>query len=173
MTSAGPTEQPVIVMPPNSRQTVNVNSLVNNLDTSIEVSSDIEICAERSMYWNNGTGKGGTDTIGFTEPAPMIYLAEGSTAWGFETYVCIQNPNDKATEVTVIYETADGAVAGGKKTVPANSRVTINVNNELPNKDTSIKLTCPDPIMAERSMYWNNKGAGHVSIGGVPPAAAQ
>lgn len=173
MTSAGPIVQPQITMPPNSRQTINVNALVPNLDTSIEVTSDVGICAERSMYWNNGSGKAGTDTIGFTAAANNVYLAEGSTAWGFETFVCIQNPNNAPTEVSVIYMTNDGAVAGAKRTVPANSRVTINVNDELPNKDTSIKLTCPDPIMAERSMYWNGRGAGHVSVGWVPPATGQ
>ncbi len=170
MTSDGPLKPPAITMKPNTRRTINVSDLVRNLDTSIEVSSDIEICAERSMYWDNGTGKGGTDTIGFAAPANEIYLAEGSTAWGFETFVCVQNPNDEAATVSVVYETNDGAVLGPKRNVPANSRVTINVNDELPNKDTSVKLTCPDPIMAERSMYWNNRGAGHVSIGWVPPA---
>jgi len=169
MTSKGASVQPVMVLPPNSRQTINVNNVVPNMDTSIEVSSDTAICAERSMYWDNGTGKAGNDTVGFTAPAKTIYLAEGSTAWGFETFVCIQNPNDKATVVTVVYETNSGAVAGNKQYLPANSRVTVNVNSELANKDTSIKLTCPDPIMAERSMYWNNRGAGHVSIGWVPP----
>ncbi|MHB8893636.1 MAG: IPT/TIG domain-containing protein [Candidatus Geothermincolia bacterium] len=173
MTASGPIKQPVVTMPPNSRQTINVNGIVPNMDTSIEVVSDVAICAERSMYWDNGSGKAGTDTIGFVSPDNNIYLAEGSTAWGFETFVCIQNPNDKATEVTVIYETNQGAVAGQKRQVPANSRITINVNDELPNRDTSIKLTCPDPIMAERSMYWNGRGAGHVSIGWVPPAATQ
>lgn len=168
MTSAGPAKLPALTMPANSRQTLNVNNLVANLDTSIEVSADTPICAERSMYWNNGTGKAGTDTIGFANPASTIYLAEGSTAWGFETFVCIQNPNDKAVVVDVTYETGSGAVAGAKQFVPANSRVTVNVNTELPNKDTSIKLTCASPIMAERSMYWNNRGAGHVSVGWVP-----
>jgi hypothetical protein len=168
MTSHGPIAQPKIVMPAGTRQTVNVNDYVTNMDTSIRVSSDSEIIAERSMYWDNGTGKGGTDTVGFTAPAREIFLAEGSTAWGFESFVCIQNPNNAAVDVAVVYMTNAGAVNGATRTVPANSRVTIDVADEIPNADCSVKLSCGQPIMAERSMYWNNKGAGHCSIGWVP-----
>ncbi len=170
MTSAGPAYQPEITLPPNSRQSILVNGVVPDLDTSIEVASDVAICAERSMYWDNGSGRAGNNTIGFAEPATSVFLAEGSTAWGFETFVCIQNPNDKDTEVMVTYMTNDGAVAAPKQKIPAGSRVTVNVNEQLPDRDVSIKLTCPDPIMAERSMYWNARGAGHASIGWVPPA---
>jgi hypothetical protein len=46
--------------------------------------------------------------------------------------------------------------------------VTINVANELPNRDTSVKLMCSQPIMAERAMYWHNRGGGTASIGWVP-----
>jgi hypothetical protein len=170
MTSAGPVKEPIITIPPNARQTINVNDKVANMDTSIEVVSDTEVIAERAMYWDNGTGKAGTDTVGFTAPTKTLYLAEGSSAWGFETFVCIQNPNDEQIDVNVVYLKNSGAMPGGEAIVPANSRVTINVNNALPNMDTSIKLTCPQPFMAERAMYWNNKGAGHVSVGWVPTA---
>ena len=170
MTAGGPVKKPTITMTPNSRQSINVNNIVINNDTSIAVSSDSAIIAERSMYWDNGTGKAGTDTVGFPAPATSIYLAEGSTAWGFETFVCIQNPNNKAATVNLVYETNTGAVAGTARVVPANSRVTINVASELPNVDTSIKLTSTVPFMAERSMYWHNRGGGHVSVGWVPPA---
>jgi len=165
MTSSGPVKRPPIIMPPGSRQTINVNDEVKDSDTSIEVASDKEVIAERSMYWDNGTGKAGHETVGFTAPASEIYLAEGSTAWGFETFVCVQNPNDDPAEVSVVYMTGDGPVVGATRTVPANSRITINVASELPDKDVSVKLTCAQPIMAERAMYWHNRGAGHVSVG--------
>lgn len=168
MTSHGPVKQPTITMGANTRQSINVNKKVPNTDTSIAVSSDIELNAERSMYWDNGTGKAGTNTIGFAAAAKNIYLAEGSTAWGFETFVCIQNPNSTPADVLVTYMTNTGAIAGPGCRVPANSRVTINVANDLPNRDTSVKLMCSQPIMAERAMYWNNKGGGTASIGWVP-----
>ena len=168
MTSEGPKNEPTIKMPPRSRHTVLVNDLVENLDTSIEVVSDKKIIAERSMYWDNGTGKAGHDTVGMTDPKQTIYLAEGSTAWGFQTYVCIQNPNDEDIVVDVTYLTNNGALPGNPQFVPANSRVTVYVNEELPNYDTSIKVDATVPIMAERAMYWHQKGGGHCSIGWSP-----
>jgi len=168
MTSDGPSTQPTTTMPANSRKTVHVNDVVTNSDTSIAVSSDRQIIAERAMYWDNGTGRAGHETVGVTAPATTWYLAEGSTAWGFETFVCIQNPNATVAQVTVTYMTNNGPVDGGVWTIAPDSRVTINVNDHLPNQDTSIKLTCAQPIMAERAMYWNNRGGGHCSIGWVP-----
>jgi hypothetical protein len=165
MTPVGPVPLPTFTMPANSRQTVNVNEKVPNTDTSIEVVCDKEIIAERSMYWDNGTGQAGHDTIGMTSAATAIYLAEGSTAWGFDTYVCIQNPNDKPAVVNVTYLTNGGPMAGQPRTIDANSRLTIRVADELPNMDASVKLTSDKPIMAERAMYWNARGAGHCSIG--------
>jgi hypothetical protein len=169
MTSDGPSKQPTMTMPPNSRETVHVNDVVTNSDTSIAVSSDRQIIAERAMYWNNGTGRAGHETVGVTAPATAWYLAEGSTAWGFETFVCIQNPNTAPALVTVTYLTNNGPVDGGQQAVPPKSRVTINVNDELPGVDASIKLTCPLQIMAERAMYWSSRGGGHCSIGWAAP----
>lgn len=168
MTGGGPVGMPAFTMPANSRQNVYVNEHVNNNDTSIEVISDDPVVAERAMYWNNGTGKAGHGTIGMVSPDTTVYLAEGSTAWGFETYVCVQNPGDEAVAVDVTYLTNSGPVPGRQRTVGARSRVTIKVSEELPNTDTSIRLTSSKPIMAERAMYWHNMGAGHCSIGWVP-----
>ena len=168
MTPYGPKEEPALTMPPRSRSTLRVNDKVKNMDTSIEVQSDKAVIAERSMYWDNGTGVAGHNTVGMVEPAGVIYLAEGSTAWGFETFVCLQNPNHEQVDVGVTYMTNDGAVKGGDWAVPPGGRVTIYMNNQLPNKDASIRLVCAKPIMAERPMYWNARGGGHVSIGWAP-----
>jgi hypothetical protein len=167
MTAAGLLTQPTFIMPPNSRETILVNDWVGRLDTSILVASDNEVIAERAMYWDNGTGKAGQETIGVTAPARTIYLAEGSSAWGFETFVCIQNPNSKPVTVNVTYLTDSGPVAARPREINAYSRITIKMNNELPDRDASIKVESSSLIMAERAMYWNNKGAGHVSIGWV------
>lgn len=165
MTSGGPVQQPHVTMDPNTRRTFRVSDYVTNDDTSIRVKSDEEIIAERSMYWNNGTGMGGTDTVGNTAPTNTVFLAEGSTAWGFQTYVCIQNPNDQEITFKVTYLKNDGPMPTPERQLAANSRTTVFANSEIPNKDCSIKVEASLPIMAERAMYWNDKGGGHVSIG--------
>ena len=68
----------------------------------------------------------------------------------------------------ITYLTDSGPVDGEQLEIPANSRSTVTVSDELPGRDTSVKVTCSLPVMAERSMYWNSKGAGHASIGWVP-----
>jgi LEA14-like dessication related protein len=121
------------------------------------------------MYRNNR--REGHDSIGTTTPATNYYLAEGTTAYGFTTYVLIQNPNSSPASVTLTYMTPSGAKPQGAITLPANSRKTIKVNDVagMGNTDFSTKVTGSKPIIAERSMYW---GAGtalgeacHDSIG--------
>ena len=165
MTSSGPVVEPRFQMSPLSRKTILVNDTVSNMDTSIEVLSNRAVIAERAMYWNNGTGKAGHDTVGLPAPARSVFLAEGSTAWGFDTYLCVQNPGDEAAQVAVVYMTGQGAAAGPNLLVPPKSRVTVYVNDDVSNMDVSMKVFSATPVMAERAMYWNARGGGHVSIG--------
>ncbi|MDD5748941.1 MAG: DUF5719 family protein [Actinomycetota bacterium] len=165
MTRLGPKKMPAFRMSPGTRCSIPFQSQVPSDETSVYVSSDKEIVAERSMYWNNGTGIAGHGTIGSPDLAKEIYFGEGSTAWGFETFLCIENPNKEPAKVEVLYLTGKGPVKGETRNIEPQSRVTVNVGIELPGFDTSIKLTSDKPIMAERAMYWNNRGAGHVSIG--------
>lgn len=164
MTRLGPKVQPTFQMQPNSRLSIPASSQVPADETSIEVKSNQEIIAERSMYWDNGTGKAGHETVAAPVPAFTIYLAEGCTN-GFETFVCIQNPDVNEAHVQVTYQTPNGALAGIPRTIAPQSRMTLNVGLEVPDSDVSVKLVSDVPIMAERAMYWNGRGAGHDSIG--------
>ena len=165
MTRFGPAYEPAFIMGPGSRKTIRVNDSIKDEDTSIKVESDNEVIAERAMYWDNGTGKAGHDTVGVPAPATSVNLGEGSTAWGFETFLCIQNPGSQDASVSVTYMTPNGPVNTPNRVVGANSRLTVDVNNECPDVDASIKVQSATPIMAERAMYWQNRGGGHVSIG--------
>jgi len=165
MTKFGPAHEPAFTMGPGSRKTIRVNDSVVDEDTSIMVESDNGVIAERSMYWDNGTGKAGHETVGVPAPATNVYLGEGSTAWGFETFLCIQNPSSQDAVVSVTYMTPNGPVSTPDRVVGANSRLTVDVGQECPDVDTSIKVQSATPIMAERAMYWHNRGGGHVSIG--------
>ncbi len=148
---------------PNSRSTVQVSDIVGATDVSITVMSDIPVVAERSMYWSNRIE--GHDSIGCTTPDRTWYLAEGST-WGFEEYVLLANPTDSAAHVTLTFMRNDGVTQNLGATVGGLSRVTVRVNDVMPNAQVSVKVTSSDqPIMVERSMYWNNRRGGTCSIG--------
>jgi len=165
MTGRGPEPQPTISLAAGSRETVHVNEVFPGEDVSVKVNADRGIVAERSMYWNNGTGKAGHDAIGVTQPREQCFLAEGSTDWGFDEWVLVQNPNDSTANVSVEYMTEEGLKTRAGFTMAAGSRFSIHVNADLPPVDTSTYVRSDLPILAERSMYWSNKGGGHVSTG--------
>jgi subtilisin family serine protease len=154
-------------IPASSRSTFNIADDIGAKDASIKVVSNIPVIPERAMYRNNR--REGHDSIGTTTPASDYFLAEGTTAWGFTTYVLVQNPNTAATDVTVTYMTPSGAKAQAPFSLAGNSRKTIRVNDVagMGNTDFSTKVHGSKPLIAERSMYWDN-GTGeacHDSIG--------
>jgi hypothetical protein len=165
LTENGPKGAPQMLVKAGARRTVDARTIVGNADFSTSINSDIGIICERSMYWNNGTGKAGHDTIGIKEAMLNCQLAEGTTLYGFETFVLIANPNDAENSVIVTYMTPTGVEPGGEVVIPPYSRTTISVNADMPGRDVSIWLQGSLPIAAERSMYWNARGGGHDSIG--------
>ncbi len=156
-----------------SRATFNMETDIGQHDASVMLTSNQPVIPERAMYKNNR--REGHESIGTTTPAADYYLAEGTTAWGFTTYVLVQNPQSTPTEVTVTYMTPSGPKAQPKFTMAANSRKTIRVNDipGVSNTDLSTRVHGSKPIIAERAMYWNN-GTGeacHDSIGMSSPHA--
>jgi streptogramin lyase len=154
-----------------SRATFNMADDIGSHDASVMITALLPIIPERAMYRNNR--REGHDSIGTTSPASDYYLAEGTSAWGFTTYVLVQNPNSSSVKVNITFMTSSGPVNYSQFTMAANSRKTIRVNESLPGKDFSTKVHGSKPIIAERAMYW---GAGtalgeacHDSIGLAAP----
>jgi IPT/TIG domain/Family of unknown function (DUF5719) len=172
------TEGPKVVqhkVPAGSRRTFSMEADIGRKDASIEVRSDVPVIAERAMYRNGR--REGHDSIGATRAARDYYLAEGSTAWGFTTYVLVQNPQESPTDVTLTYMTPEGPKPQAAFQMPANSRKTIKLNDvaAVNNTDLSTLVHASQSVIAERAMYW---GAGtrlgeacHDSIG-LPEAHA-
>ncbi|MHB8896031.1 MAG: WD40/YVTN/BNR-like repeat-containing protein [Candidatus Geothermincolia bacterium] len=153
------------VVPANSRMTYKMNDEIGPRDASIKVVSDQPVISERAMYRNSR--REGHESMGTTAASQDYYLAEGSTAWGYTTYILIQNPNSSPTDVTLTYMTTNGPQAAPAFTMSPDSRMTVRVNDTLQNADFSTKVHGSLPIIAERAMYWNNGTgeASHDSIG--------
>jgi hypothetical protein len=172
MTPGGPRVQPTIQMPPNSRKTIRVNDIagVNNTDLSTQVHGSQPIIAERAMYWGANTplGEACHDSIGMASSHKSFYLPDGETSNGRETWTLVQNPNNSDVTVEITYLTPTGQ--GDQTftdTVPANSRKTYNMADKVSNSRAAVMVTSQGlPIMVERAMYWNNRGAGTDTIGG-------
>jgi len=163
----GPKDVEVLV-PASSRATYNMKDQIGAADASIKVTSDFPIIAERAMYRNGR--REGHDSTGTTTPACDYYLAEGATGYdvGFETWVLIQNPNDKENNITITFMTQDGEKKGPPVKMAPNSRQSLKLNNYLPpDTDVSTHVHGQYPIIAERAMYWTSSGQEicHDSIG--------
>jgi len=103
------------------------------------------------------------------------YLAEGftgtnATGGHFETYILIQNPSTQQANVKVTFMLRSGATRDYKYVIPAASRFTITVNNLLPDAEVSTVVQSDRPVAVERAMYFNNRKAGHDSIGVSRPS---
>jgi serine protease len=165
MTPAGEIAGPSVTLAPQSRVSINVADTVpNEWSVSTKVTANDSIIVERAVYWNNR--KGGHESIGVMSPSPDWFLAEGSTAGSFETWILIQNPNDASATAQLTFLTTAGEVSGPSVTLGPKSRQSINVAKYVPNEwSVSTKITADSLVIAERSMYWNNRQGGHDSIG--------
>ncbi len=144
-----------------------------DFSTKVECLEGKLISVDRTMYW---TGAGAPCpeahcATGVTAPATTWYMPEGSSNWGFECWVLIQNPNAQAANCTVTWMIEGASPASNVFIVPANSRSSYNMADSIGARDASIKVTSDRPVIAERAMYRNNRREGHDS-GGTTTAAS-
>ena len=149
---------------PTSRLTVAAGLIPELLNRSFAmvVDSNTPIVAERAMYF--GTARfwdGGHESAGVTEPSASWFLAEGATGAFFDTFILVANPNPTAATVTMTFLTDQGQSILRNYTVPANARLTVNIETESPllaNAAASTTITASQPIIVERAMYWPGNG---------------
>ena len=163
MTPEGPVEKPPFDIGPMSRVTVSVHEDLPGRDISVRVVSEAKVVVERSMYWQNRVE--GHASPGVRAPSTVWYLSEGCTAYGYDTWVLVQNPNNVTANVSVTYMTPEGPQVKEPLEVAANSRRTIHVNEDVPGKDVSMKVEADQGVVVERSMYWDGRRGGHNSEG--------
>ncbi|MFH1151199.1 MAG: DUF5719 family protein [Actinomycetota bacterium] len=172
MTPTGQVQGPDVTLEALSRTSLFVaDSVPSEWSVSTLVTCDQPVVVERSMYWKDR--KAGHDSIGVTSPAPEWYLAEGSTNGGFETWVLIQNPGASEAQVQLTFMTPEGEVEGPALDIPAMSRRSVDVADTVPDEwDVSTKVTGSLPVIAERAVYWNERGGGHDSVGVTTPSSS-
>ena len=189
MRGDGTTLEKVVMVPKHTRSTVNVGDLLGHVDSvASDFSAKVEsldgppIVAERPMYYNyKGAWRGGHCNAGVTSTATELYFAEGTTRPGFDSYICLQNPESKDAEVKVTYMRGDGTTRVQDVVVPAHTRSTVKVNEVFGGTDSQasdfsakVESTNGVGIVAERPMYFNYRNAwlgGHCESGRVAPAS--
>lgn len=169
-----------VIVPPRSRQTVDVNVGAGaEKDVSMALSANRPIVAERVMYFTypgsimGGKPSGVHNCTGAEAGATSWYFAEGTTRGNFNEWLCLMNPTSHDTTATIQYMKAAGPVQTVEKALKANSRTTVDVNADVgADQDVSALVTSREPIVAERPMYFQfmpGSGAmwkgGHNSMG--------
>jgi hypothetical protein len=134
------------------------------------------------MYYQYGQERlGGDVSTGCAAPTGEWYFAEGTCRPGFDSYLCIQNPGSGEAKVEIDYMLGNGGKSAREMTVAPGARSTVNAKDHLgEGNDEAHDFSCKvwstngQPIIVERPMYFNFKGAwagGHNAVGVAAPAA--
>ena len=167
-----------------SRLTIPINTIpgLASTDVSARIVSSVPILVERAMYMNVltppqifGAGHAGA---GVTATSTRWFLAEGATGTFFDLYYLLANPSAQATRVRVTYLLPQGTPVVKEYALPAESRLTISVENEDPLlAGTAISGIVESldgvGIVVERSMWWPGDGQwqeGHLAAGSTSTA---
>lgn len=163
-----------VIVPANSQTTVSSLYDIGPADFSTEVESALPLAVDRTMYWTgeSSSSPGYHSSVATDSPARKWYLAEGSSRWGFETWTAVLNPNDAEASVTLTYMTEDAGSRTRVKKIPARSRVTCSMKDDAGETDASIQVSSDLPVVAERSMYRNDRREGSCSVGASVPSRA-
>ncbi len=180
MTTGGEVDGGVLTLPASSQTTMTNDALLavmggpRDFSTRIEAMNGENIAVDRTMSW---TGPGavspeGHNSVGVAGPACAWYLPEGSSNWGFECWLLIQNPNAQDVTCDVTYMIEGEGQHLVRHTIPASGRASFSMQDDIGQKDASIKVECGLPVIPERAMYRNNRREGHCSIGTTAPATS-
>lgn len=153
-----------------SRAAVNARQLAPRERFGAKVEADQPVVVERSMYFGgapDGQGTGASSSLGAPELARTWLLPDGSTREPFDEQLLIANPGSARAQVQAEFVDDNGRVTRRSYEVPARGRLTVDVNAEVPDASLSIRVTADQPVVVERSSYFNG-GAGGTSSLGIP-----
>jgi subtilisin-like proprotein convertase family protein len=148
-------------MAPMSRLVVDGASVpeIANSSFGIVVDATEPVVAERAMYFGDGPSllAGGHVSAGAPDASTSWFFAEGATGSFFDTFLLVGNPGAEPANITLTYLLDNGQTVTANKIVPANARLTVDVESEAPAlaaASFATQLTSDAPIVAERAMYW-------------------
>ena len=139
-----------------SRLTVHAGSIPELVNQSFgaQVTFTFAGAAERAMYFGTPVFSGGHESAGVTRPSATWFLAEGATGSFFTTFVLLSNPNATAAAVTLTWLLEGGGTVTRLKTIPAGTRLTVNIATEDPAlaaTSAATRVTSDLPIVVERA----------------------
>jgi hypothetical protein len=172
MTPKGPLPAKNVKLAASSQTTVDPLADIGyetDFSTRVVASNGMPIGVDRTMRW---TGPGAPSeeahaSVGVNSPNNAWFLPEGCSAFGFESWLLIQNPNANEATCTVTYMIEGATPKQVTEKIPANSRQSFNMTDAIGQQNASIQVASDIPVIAERSMYRNNRREGSNSIGAI------
>ena len=148
------------IIPARSGATLHLDTMpgLEATAVSVEVSSDVglPLAVERTQFWGEGSYGGHTENAQ-PGPATRWYFAEGSQGY-FATFVLIANPQSTPVDVTLTFlREGDTSVTTTVQLDPF-SRKTVSAATipELVDRSFAIIVDAPQPVVAERAMYFGS-----------------
>jgi hypothetical protein len=176
---AGAAPDKVFNLPAGTRQSIHLDELEGLSDASVstKVTSDLDVVAERAMYFNYNGKTGGHTSNATSELSRGWYLPEGYTGTtpgggNFETWILVQNPGTTDATVRLDFQLPSGTAAPAQMyTLKAGTRMSVLLNSleGLSGTDVSTRVTSDRPVVAERAVYFDYYGKnGGTDCIGIP-----
>ena len=156
-------------IPAGQRLTRNIaleDASLANAAVATQVTASLPIVVERSQYWGVPEWIEAHNSSGVTAPATRWGLAEGLVGGfdGAQTYILLANTGSQPATVTLTFLRTEGAPLVKTFTVAPTSRFNVAVSGpgsqvpELADAAFGVRIDSTQPIVVERSLYWNAGG---------------
>jgi len=152
---------------PHARASLLADPLVPDAAFGMWVESDQPIVAERAVYFDEG--RAGFSATAVAAPATEWFLPDGATTGSFIEQLAIINPRPEVSNVQLDFQPALGERPPSKRfSIGPNSRLTLDINPEVPDSSVSLRVVADRPIVVERTSYFARPtGVGATSSTGL------
>src|SRR5439155_7079955 len=120
---------------------------------------DMLLTARRVTVNPDAVVNGVSGAVGVSAPATHWEFAEGYTAEGFDTFILVGNPGDVGGSANVSLMLPNGTVVPKVLSLAPHSRATLKVDDLVPADSVATTIDASVPVVAERAMYFHNRGA--------------
>ncbi|MDQ6659682.1 MAG: peptidoglycan DD-metalloendopeptidase family protein [Chloroflexota bacterium] len=140
--------------PARSRNTLVLNADFPNHQFGMSFTTSSPVLVEQLEYLTASNLRGGNAVVGAMSPQTNWYFGAGNTLPGFNEWLALANPLSKTATAQISYLTIDGNTISQTVTVPALSRIEVNVNSVVRPTPHATLITASSPIVAERHDYF-------------------
>jgi hypothetical protein len=157
-----------LTLPPESRTTVAVGSVVPNAAFTVQVTSQLPIVVEESESLSPGAYSSPSVVDGAPSPSPRWFIGEATATTGqapqpgvpFTSTLILLNPQTSAVSATLkFFPTSGSPITLPPMTLPP-GQTTVDLNNVagLQNSAFGIEVDATSPIVAQRQMIFQGEG---------------